>query len=564
MKGRPQWIRSLRLTAGAAIIFCVIVGAFLVLDNFRGRTTRLVDAEALAVLRQSLLDSPKDEAVKESIRQLDHELRVDYFARQRRTRQGAWLLLAGAVVIIASLSLAAGLGASTPLPPAHALPDVARRASQSRWAVAAVGAMLLGAAFGVARRPDLTIPALAVTPPGDAPVVEVPVELRWPRFRGPGGLAIATGQSTPIRFDPGTGEKLAWRVEIPLTGQSSPIVWGNQIFVTGANSSTRQLYSYSLEDGKLLWQANVIGGARAMPENVLADTGYAAPTPATDGKRVVAMFANGDIAAFSFQGAPLWATNLGVPVNIYGHAASPILWDDLVIVQFDQGMDGDGSSFLYALDAGSGKVRWKTPREAPNTWSTPIIIESGGAPQIVSTGSPWIVANNPTDGAEIWKVNLFYGEVVTAPVFANDLVYVASAFAYAAAIRPDGEGDLTESHILWKNDLGLPDIVSPLCDGERLLLCMAGMLTCLNAADGELLWEHDLEGDAWASPTMVGDAIYLPLKDGDLVVFTMKDGYEELARNPMGEALNASIAVAGGNILVRGSDHLFCFREEAP
>lgn len=387
----------------------------------------------------------------------------------------------------------------------------------------------------------------------------------WPRFRGWMGIGVVEdGADYSTRWDGPSGKGIVWKQAVPLPGNNSPIVWGDRVFCCGATEHKREVYCFDAKSGKLLWQRQVESelSAEDEPPAVEKDTGYAASTMATDGKRVFAIFANGDLGAFDFEGKQLWVRSLGRPENVYGHASSLLTAPGMVIVQYDQGTDAeDGLSALVALDAATGKRVWETPRPVPNSWSTPILIEHEGRSQVVTSGSPWVIAYNPTDGKELWRANCLHGDVAPSPTYGAGLVFVAQDGAELVAIRPHGEGDVTSTHIAWKVAGNLPDAVSPLCDGRQVYVITSwGLLTCYSTG-GEKLWEQDLEASFYGSPTLVGNNIYVVDREGVTHIFRGGRTFKRVARCPLGEASTCSPAFVGGRIYIRGAQHLFCVGE---
>ena len=230
-----------------------------------------------------------------------------------------------------------------------------------------------------------------------------------------------------------------------------------------------------------------------------------------------------------------------------------------MVVQFDQGTaPEDGKSALICLDGATGKQVWKTARPVGNSWSSPVVV--GG--RIYTAGNPWVIAYDAASGAEVWKAKLLDGDVAVTPLWRDGVLYVANDRAVAAAIRTDGSGDVTETHVLWKNNEALlPDMCSPVFDGKRLLLTHGGgTVTCLDPATGKELWTHDLGGQVLASPILVGRTVYLPDHEGVTHLFTLGEKFEEVGTCPLGEQVSASPVVADGKLYLRGKDNLYCIR----
>lgn len=399
-------------------------------------------------------------------------------------------------------------------------------------------------------------------PPGFATDDEL--RKNWPRFRGSMGMGISAHTKIPTQWDATSGEGLAWKTEVPLPGNSSPIVWEKRVFLTGATKDQRQVFCFDADSGKLLWQKDVPGS----PESTTAvvklndQTGFAASTPATDGRRVYAIFANGDIAAFDFDGNVRWSRSLGIPKNSYGHASSLATFQNLVLVQLDQGTKGENLSRLLALKGETGETAWEVTRDVPNSWPTPLVIQHSGQALVITAAAPWVIANAATDGKEVWRAQRLSGDVGPSPVMANDMIYVANEFPAGSAIRLGGSGDVTKTHVAWEVESGLPDCVTPLVTDKFLfLVTSSGILTCYDALQGgNPLWEKEFDDANFSSsPGMVGNLIYLFAEKGKVfVVEPDEKGCKVVSEPVLGEHCVACPAFQEGRIFVRGKTHLFC------
>jgi len=591
---RRAWQVAARRLAWVAGVFCVVLGGLLVHNSFRlyrgagDAKLRLVEARELLPLKNSLRDNPRDAELKEDIRERDQLLREEYFRRKEIAERGAMALLGGAAVFVAALQAALLLKRSGPAVPdlSRAPEDPAKEANRAGQAVAGVSLALAGLTaalvWGVTPEWDGKDVRLrgaasgggAAEVPGTAPGTvsaagdpewypsQDDIANNWPRFRGPGGLGITQFEGLPETWDGKTGTNILWKTEIPLPGENSPVVWGDRIFLTGATSKRREVYCIDVRSGELLWgePVSTAQGGRAEPPEVMEDTGYAASTGVTDGRRVFAIFANGEVAGFDVAGKRLWARHLGTPENMYGYATSLAMWRNRVLVVFDQGEADEERSKILALDAVTGETVWSTPRPVANSWSTPIVITAAGKEQVVTCASPWAIAYDPAEGSEIWKAKCMEGDVAPSPTFANGLVYVASDQDSVAAIHPDGAGDVTGRKMAWSWDKGdLPDLCSLLCDGPRLYTLIFGVLHAFDAMNGEHLWKHDFEEQFQASPTLVNGRLWLLNSNGVMIMGTADgEGFAETSRAPLGEKCGASPAFAPGRVYLRGRKHLYC------
>lgn len=372
--------------------------------------------------------------------------------------------------------------------------------------------------------------------------------------------------NVPTTWDGASGKNILWKTKVPLPGHNSAIVWGDRVFLCGADKDRREVYGFDAKTGKLLWTQPVAGPTRppAKPLELDEETnsGWSAPTMATDGRRVFAIFPIGELVAFDLAGKPLWKKSFGVPVNSYGHSASLAMYRNLLLVQVDQSDGRDGKSKLYALEAASGNTVWETKREAPNSWSSPIVVSVDEQTQIITTSDPWAIAYDPA-GQEIWRVKCLRQDVGPSPIARGNMVYTAGQSPQLSAIRAEGKGDIT-SQIVWFGEDGLPDTCSPLATADSvLLLTSEGMMTCYESREGKMLWEHDFEVSFKASPSLVGKNVYVISDEGKgWVVEPGPKECKRLAENNLGEGCTTSPAFQDGRIYLRGKEHLFAIGQK--
>jgi outer membrane protein assembly factor BamB len=238
------------------------------------------------------------------------------------------------------------------------------------------------------------------------------------------------------------------------------------------------------------------------------------------------------------------------------------MYQNLLIVLLDQGGAEDGISEIVGIEGTSGKTVWETDRPVPNSWATPIIIDTGDREEIITCGSPWVIAYQPATGAELWRAKCLGGDIAPSPVYGDGLVFVTNTYEILAAIRPGGQGDVTETHIVWTAEDGLPDICSPLTNGELVFLLETyGLLTCYDAKDGTKVWEQDLEETLTASPSLAGDNLYLMTSDGIMITVKASREFKEVGRSKLGENSEACPAFLDGRIYIRGEENLYCIAQ---
>ncbi|MEI6563856.1 MAG: PQQ-binding-like beta-propeller repeat protein [bacterium] len=562
--------------SSVACAFSLLVGILMATNLLTIRTASPLNLTELTQLQTSLKANPADEAIQNKIRDLDHVARSFYFGGMNSLRTGSFLLLGGVVVALITLRIATTLRRRTPNPREFpALPDPIDSAATTRWVTGGIATGLTVCALVLGLRLDETprptgIPELPqggakrLAEPSPANVLD-PFEdeavTNWPSFRGRTGSGVSVSTNLPIAWDGPSGRGILWKTPAPLPGLSSPVAWGNKVFLTGASADKREVYCYDIATGTLLWQMGVTvtsSVAKASPE-VNQDTGYAASTPVTDGIFVYSIFANGDVAAIDHCSQTRWTTDLGLPINRYGYASSLALYKNLILIQFDNDPDKGGVSQVIALDTTTGKLAWTTPRPVADAWPSPILVETAQGAQLVTAANEWIIAYDPVKGTELWKVKVGGTDSASSPILAGGLVLASVAGDKIYAIRPDGHGDVTKTHVVWQSDTGISDVASPVSDGKLAFsVNTSGSLTCLEVATGKVVWDHSLEGEFYASPGLAGDKLYLVARSGHVFILKVGRQYEEIGKANLGEPSDGSPVFINGKILIRGIKNLFC------
>lgn len=396
---------------------------------------------------------------------------------------------------------------------------------------------------------------------------ELDDQLNWPRFRGATGTGQARG-TAPTKW---TADSVSWSVDLPMQGHSSPIVWGDRIYLTGSTQSDtgverRIVCVDRWQKGAIVWNIVVAVGAGEKHHRM---NSWATPSCAVDGERVVAFFGAGGLHCYNVDGKELWSTELGDFSGSWGVGGSPIIHGDLVI----QNCDAEGVSFLVAFHKVTGKEVWRTPRRPKprGGWSTPIIVNVDGRDQLVLNGEFGVQAYDPTSGKETWFCKSFNGRGTPTPVTGHGLVYVVSGKSGAVyAVKPGGEGDVTKSRMEWNTvRKGGRDLPSPiLMDDSLCVINMAGITTAYDAHSGKEKWKSRIDGNFSSSPVAVGDLVYMCSEDGTVYVLLTGDEFELVSRNPLGakegEIFRSSMAVSNGQIFLRSDKRLYCVGESSP
>ena len=375
---------------------------------------------------------------------------------------------------------------------------------------------------------------------------------QFPSFRGPYGLGISDRKNVPTEWDGTSGENVLWKVKIPLQGYNSPVIWGNQIFVTGADNSNQSVYCYDLNSGDLIWEHKVSGIQRTSTGELkpTEDTGYAAPTVATDGRYLFAIFATGDVVGLDMKGNRIWAKNLGIPDNHYGHSSSLLVWKSKVYIQFDTNKEGK----IMALNAATGTTEWETARTSKISWASPILADLGDHKEIVLSSSPQVAAYDPDNGKELWSIDCLSGEIGPSAGFLDGIVFAANEYANLVAIKPG-----SPAKIIWESNEYLPEVASPVAKNGLLYIGTSyGVIACFDATNGEIVWEYECDQGFYASPVIADNKIYFMDMDGIMHIFATDKTRKVIGEPELGERSVSTPAFVDGKIIIRGYDHLFC------
>ncbi|MFO0863687.1 MAG: PQQ-binding-like beta-propeller repeat protein [Gemmataceae bacterium] len=388
----------------------------------------------------------------------------------------------------------------------------------------------------------------------------------WPQFRGPTGQGIVEGKLPTTWAE---GKNVAWKTPIPGKGWSSPVIGGGHAWLTTAVSEKGGSLSYrilgiDLQTGDVKHNVELFASPKG--PTLHARNTAASPTPVIIGDHVIASFGGDGIGCIHAKSGELLWKNSDLKVNyLTGPASSPAPYKDMVIIP----CDGADAQFAVALEAATGKQRWKTERPIAATrkslderraFSSPLIITVGKQDQVVMPGSHCVYSYDPNSGEELWRVRYTGFSNVPRPVFADGLVFVTSGFANheMMAIRPDGKGDVTDTHVVWKQKKAIPNIPSPVVVGDRMyLIGDKGVLSCLDLKTGAQKWTERISGSFSASPLVTGNTIYLFSDEGFAVVFEAGDAFKQMARNELTGRIQATPAVVDGSLILRTDANLY-------
>ncbi len=586
-----RWLFLHRVEQIAAL-FLVLFGLLLLVNFMLTRNQDPLNSNVMQQLLNRLAENPQDEALREEVRNLDLLARKAFFTRQWQIRSGGLLLLIAAVIWLIAGKFKRSCTQQIADPALLGkIPETHNEKSARVLVACAVSFVFLSllagwSSYSALRFPPPTIsqtPVIKEQPPEPQPeppaavvrqdttattrekkepapatVSTTPIrkswprEKQWPAFRGPQFNGHAFYANAPLHWDGSNGKNIKWKSAVPLSGFNSPIVWGEQLFISGADATQREVYCYNTQNGNLLWRTAVPTNVAKMPQ-VAKDTGFAAATMTTDGERVFAIFASGDLACMDFSGKIVWSKGLGVPDNHYGHCSSLVSWQDLLYVQFDDARTGR----VLALKTNDGSVVWDQSRQVQVSWTSPTLAQINNVMQLIVNANPLVAGYDARTGQELWSHESVSGEPAPSPTVSDNRVYVVNEYSRLAAIEIHPTVKL-----LWETDEDLAEVSSPLVADNLLFVATSGgTVTCRNAASGQKLWYQDFDRGFYASPLLCGDRIYLLDRDGLMHVFKCATQYESLAENPLGEPCNSTAAVMDGIMFLRSEKNLYCIVE---
>ena len=390
----------------------------------------------------------------------------------------------------------------------------------------------------------------------------------WPQWRGPMLNGTSSEKNLPIRWS--TTENVTWKLAMPERSGSTPIVWGDYVFLNVGEGSNLSLWAVDRTSGAVRWKRPLSGGNRRMMKQQMSS-----PSPVTDGRSVWVMTGTGVLKAFDFSGKELWGRDIQADYGRFGlqwgYASSPLLFEDSLYVQVLHGMHTDDPSYLLRIDKATGKTVWRVLRttrarfESPDAYTTPALLKHGNSTEIVITGGDVVTGHDPATGQELWRAdglnpsNDGSYRIVASPVVYGDLLFAPSRERPLLALKPGGRGDVTKSHVLWSFNNG-PDVPTPVSDGTYLYsINDRGILYCLDARTGKVIYgPQRLRNATYSGSAVLADGrIYITDEDGVTTVIRSGPKFELLSQNDLQDYTLSSPAISDGQIFVRTASFIY-------
>ncbi len=577
------------VTAIFALVLLVMMGVSWV----QMRQVTPLQTEVMETLKQLNESNTENAELAEQIRQLDLLSRKAYFTQETHLKIGAWILCAMAVVIGLSLRMYFKDTKNFPEKELDPIDEWMIKCNARRYigyGMLGVGCLVLVFAVfnsGTLRgwingmrdtlaandsvAADTTSTALmsgttvadtqkvdsALVADTEEPADTFPIpKLTSNAFRGNNSSGHSSARNIPTSWNLKNGKNILWQKAIPKHGYNSPVVNGRNIFLTGADKKSRELYCFDLWTGELRWtvKADGISGSPSSMPNVTADTGLAASTVATNGKQVCAIFATGDVICADMDGKRLWAKNLGVPENHYGFASSLLMYGNELIIQYDN----NSNAKLIALSTINGNPLWSKSRKDKIAWSSPIIAKASGQQAVIVMGNPAITAYNVSNGSELWRVECMSGEVGSSPCASNGIIFGASEYATCIAINA------ATGEKLWEAGDCLPECSSPVATKDMLYVATSyGAVCAYDAKDGKVVKQHELSTPFYSSPVIADGKIWLFSNSGKCYIFSTGKDFKLITSFETGEKTFATPAFTDGMMVVRTDKSLYVVKKKS-
>ncbi len=578
---RQLWAEAWRGTGWVLLAFALLVGVLLAAGERAAWHLTTLRSEALQTTLAAARAEPANPQQVVLARELDRLVRQHYFGSLQSRHTGVLLLVAGLLGALGAFSLAGRLAATIADPRLGATPNPARSDRIAQRVVLATSFAILLAALGLrwsqpagpggklglpaAVPPVATTNAPAAAQPAPPPSTEpqpagsstTNPAAGWAGFRGPLGLGVAATTNAPLAWDGPSGRNIRWKTPLEGAGGfNAPVVWNGLLFLSAADATERAVLAFDADTGAQRWRTVIPPGQPGgeLPE-VTDDTGLAAPTLATDGQLVFALFATGDLAALDQAGRIVWQVDLGRASISYGPASSLLCHAGRLFVQWDR-LEG---GFVRALATATGQTLWEVARAAGPSWCSPVLVPDGQSSYwLVLNATELITAHDPATGQQVWSFEGVSGEVAPSPAADVGRLFVAQEYARLVAVQLGGG----EPAQLWEGHDNLPDVASPVAAHGRLWVASSGgVVACYRGEDGTLLWEHAFDQGFYASPIVCGGRLYALDRTGTMQVLGGGDTFELLASNTLGEDAVATPAFVDGRIFIRGAKHLFCIED---
>lgn len=554
-------ITILKVVSQIAGGFALIVALTMIFSLVQLKTINPLDNPVLLSIKDQYDKDPGDASKAAMVRAMDLMARKAYFSSRWQVETGSYLLLGGAIIFILCQRLISDNEKRKPaFPGTKAEPVNIQKNSRRYLLVAATVISLTAISASFILRTTLPDPSgrsgfSSKANNNEKESAPKPDKSNYPFFRGQDSRGIAGGSGYPTEWDGISGKNIAWKTEVPQQGKSSPVIWDDKIFITGASGLNCEVYCIDKKTGALLWTgtASGIAGEPAELPKMDQEAGLSVSTVATNGTEICAVFANGNIICFNMEGKQKWAKNIGVPESNYGYSSSLIIYENILIVQYDSRTKNS----VIGFDIETGEQKWETIRQGRPVWSSPVLGYFDGKAQVIINGNPNVVSYDALTGNELWSVECMTGDVAPSVAVNSKMVFAVTDYAKLAAIKPG-----TGASIAWEDNAYTPDVSSPVATDDYLFISTGnGDVACYNAEKGDTIWTHYFQDQFYASPVIADDLIYLIDRSGVMHIIEADSKFKLVAESPLGERVDCTPAFSDKKIYLRGKKYLYCISD---
>jgi outer membrane protein assembly factor BamB len=551
-------ISLLRVVSQISGGFTLIVALTMLFSLIQLKIINPLDSPVLLSVKEQFDKDPANAFKAEQVRAMDLMARKAYFSSRWQVEAGSYLLIAGAFIFILCQRLISDNQKISPVLPGPKQDLLLKQGKNRKYLIAAASLIALAAIVSsFLLRGDLpdTSGQSGISSSGaekSSVKLQEPDKTNYPFFRGQDSRGIAGGSGYPTEWDGASGKNIEWKIAVPGEGKSSPVIWEDKIFITGARDTKCEVYCINKKNGGIIWTGTASGieGEPATLPKMDQEAGLAISTVATNGVEVCAVFANGNLVCFDINGNRKWAKNIGVPESSYGYASSILIYDNILIVQYDSNV----KISLIGFDIKNGEQKWETIREGRAVWSSPVLAYFSGKPQVIINGNPKVSSYDAVTGKELWAVECMSGDVAPSVAVNSTMTYAVTDYAMLAAINPG-----TGASIKWSDNTYTPDVASPVANDDFLFLATGnGDVVCYNAEKGDTLWTHYFTDQFYASPVIAGDEVYLLDRSGVMHIVKAGAAFKLVSEAALGDNTDCTPAFSDKKIFIRTGKNLYC------
>jgi len=548
--------KGISLVAG---IFTLLIAFTMLFTLIQLKRINPLENQALLQMKEQFDKDPDNKDKAEQLRAIDLMARRAYFSSRWQVETGSYLMLAGAIVFVIFQRLIAVNDKLIRTKPQEK-PDLfsVQKKSKNYLIISASVVIFLAIISSFVLRTKLPSPyngavlSSSVQKPSASNEASSNDDVNYPFFRGDGSRGIAMGKGFITDWNGSEGKNIKWKVNLPKPGKSSPVIWKDRVFITGAKEAELELYCLDKNTGKILWTGSGSDFQGASKKALESDNeaGMAVPTAAVNKDFICAMFGNANLVCYDHEGKLIWGKNIGIPSTTYAFAASLLIYKETLIIQYD----GNNKMSVIGLNLKSGEQTWETLRTGRAVNSSPVLASFDGQMQIIINGNPNVSAYDPESGKELWSQTGVSGDVVPSVAVNSKMVFAVTDYAKLIALKPGK----TESKV-WEDNRFTPDVSSPVANEKYLFIATGnGDAACYDAEKGDTLWTHYFENPIYASPVLCDNKVWILDRNGIMHIVEAADRLKIIANSPLGENSDCTPVFSENKIYIRGKENLYC------